>query len=67
MERMIIQVLGKKSKLVKSLLKELGVIVEPDVFVLSEELDKMVQKGRKPALKEILNEIRETRTELNIR
>ena len=61
MERMMIQVPDKKSKLIKSLLKELGVIVEPNVFKLSEELNAMVNPGKKPSMKEIVTEIRHVR------
>ncbi len=58
MERLIIQVPEKKSKLVKSLLKELGVVIEPHVMALSKKLNNMVGDGRKPSMEEIVEETR---------
>lgn len=57
MERLMIQVPEKKSKLVKSLLKELGVVIEPDIFQLAKELNNAVGKGKKPSMEEIVKEI----------
>jgi hypothetical protein len=58
MERLMIQVPEKKSKLVKSLLKELGVVIEPDIFKLAKELNNSVGKGKKPSTEEIVKETR---------
>jgi hypothetical protein len=52
MERLTIQVPEKKSKLVKSLLKELGVIVEADPFDLAFKINNSV----KPEASEITME-----------
>lgn len=54
----MIQVPEKKSKLVKSLLKELGVVIEPDIFKLAKELNNSVGKGKIPSMEEIVKEIR---------
>ncbi|WP_259068230.1 hypothetical protein HDF24_08465 [Mucilaginibacter sp. X4EP1] len=62
MERLMIQVPDKKSKLVKSLLKELGVVIEPNSFDLSTELNNMVNDGDKPGMDEIVAEIRAVRS-----
>ena len=61
MERLMIQIPDKKSKLVKSLLKELGVLIETDALKLSKELSKMVSSGNKPSLDEIVKETRAVR------
>lgn len=58
----MIQVPDKKSKLVKSLLKELGVVIEPNSFDLSTELNNMVNDGDKPGMDEIVAEIRAVRS-----
>jgi hypothetical protein len=62
MERLMIQIPDKKSRLIKSLLKELGVVIEPDVFELAKELDNMVMPGKKPSMEEIVKETRTVRT-----
>ncbi len=61
MEKMLIQVPEKKSKLVKSLLKELGVIIDDDAIKMAKRLDKMVKDGKKPSMDEIINETRNSR------
>jgi len=58
----MIQVPNKKSRLVKSLLKELGVVIETDVLELARELNSMVGKGKKPSMNEIVKETREVRS-----
>lgn len=57
----MIQIPDKKSKLVKSLLKELGVVIEPDLFKLSKELNRMAGNGGKPSMDEIVKETRAVR------
>ncbi|MCS3734732.1 hypothetical protein [Mucilaginibacter dorajii] len=61
MERLMIQVPEKKSKLIKSLLKELGVIIENDSFKLATELNAMIKRGKKPTMDEIVEEVRAVR------
>lgn len=61
MERLTIQIPEKKSKLIKSLLKELGVVIETDVTALAKKLDNMIPKGDKPSMDEIVAEVREHR------
>lgn len=61
MERLMIQIPEKKSKLVKSLLKELGVIIENDSFKLAKELNNMIKPGKKPSMDEIVKEVRAVR------
>jgi hypothetical protein len=61
MERLMIQIPEKKSKLIKSLLKELGVVIEPHVSALSKKLDGMVGKGQKPFMDKIVEETRAVR------
>lgn len=61
MERLMIQIPEKKSKLIKSLLKELGAIIETDSFKLAAELNNMVKPGKKPSMDEITEEIRAVR------
>ncbi|WP_184544558.1 hypothetical protein [Mucilaginibacter sp. FT3.2] len=61
MERLMIQVPEKKSKLIKSLLKELGVIIENDTFKLASELNAMIKPGKKPTMDEIVEEVRAVR------
>lgn len=61
MEKLMIQIPNKKSRLVKSLLRELGVIIEPDLFKLSKELNGMVGAGEKPSMDEIVKEARAVR------
>ncbi|MDB5123779.1 MAG: hypothetical protein JWP94_1908 [Mucilaginibacter sp.] len=58
MERLMIQVPEKKSRLVKSLLRELGVVIEPDIFKLAKELNSSVARGKKPSMEEIVKETR---------
>jgi hypothetical protein len=62
MERLMIQIPNKKSRLIKSLLKELGAIIEPNAFELSKELNDMVKPGEKPSMEEIIKEIHTVRT-----
>ena len=62
MERLMIQIPEKKSRLVKSLLKELGVVIETDVLKLTRELNSMIGKGKKPSIEEIVKETREARS-----
>lgn len=57
----MIQIPEKKSKLVKSLLKELGVIIENDSFKLAKELNNMIKPGKKPSMDEIVKEVRAVR------
>jgi len=57
----MIQVPEKKSKLIKSLLKELGVIIETDSFKLAAELNSMIKPGKKPSMNEIVEEVRAVR------
>ncbi|GAA3963437.1 hypothetical protein GCM10022210_09470 [Mucilaginibacter dorajii] len=57
----MIQVPEKKSKLIKSLLKELGVIIENDSFKLATELNAMIKRGKKPTMDEIVEEVRAVR------
>jgi hypothetical protein len=61
MERLTIQIPEKKSKLIKSLLKELGAIIETDSFKLAAELNNMVKPGKKPSMDEITEEVRVVR------
>ncbi|MBD1367413.1 hypothetical protein IDJ77_26620 [Mucilaginibacter sp. ZT4R22] len=63
MERLTIQVPEKKSKLVKSLLKELGVIVETEAQRLVNEFDSRNVPGEVPSMDEIVEEIRLMRAE----
>lgn len=56
MERLMIQVPEKKSKLVKSLLKELEVVIEIDTAALAKKLDSMMPSGPKPSMDEIVEE-----------
>lgn len=58
MERLTIQIPEKKSKLIKSLLKELGAVIEKDAFTLAKELNAMIPDGPKPSLDEIVEEVR---------
>ena len=58
----MIQIPDKKSKLVKSLLKELGVVIEPNAFDLSTELNNMINNGDSPDMDEIVAEIRAIRS-----
>jgi hypothetical protein len=58
MERLTIQIPERKSKLIKSLLKELGAVIEPDLFIMARELNSMVGNEDKPSLEEIVNESR---------
>jgi hypothetical protein len=62
MERLMIQIPDRKSKLIKYLLKELGVVIEPNAFDLSIELNNMVKDGDKPDMDEIVAEIRAVRS-----
>jgi len=57
----MIQVPEKKSKLIKLLLKELGVIIETDTVKLASELNSMIKPGKKPSMNEIVKEVREVR------
>jgi 4-aminobutyrate aminotransferase-like enzyme len=59
----MIQVPEKKSKLVKSLLKELGVVIEPDAITLAKKLDNSIPKGAIPSMDEIVAEVRQFRAE----
>jgi hypothetical protein len=47
--------------LIKSLLKELGVIIENDTFKLASELNAMIKPGEKPTMDEIVEEVRAVR------
>jgi hypothetical protein len=58
MERLTIQIPEKKSKLVKSLLKELGVVIEIDTTALARELDNMIPKNAALSMDEIVEEVR---------
>ena len=58
MERVMIQIPDKKSRLIKSLLKELGVVIEPDSSNLAKKLDSMVRPGKKMTMDEIVQEIK---------
>ena len=58
MERLMIQIPNKKSRLVKSLLKELGVVIESDSSKLAKKLDSMVRSDDKMTMDEIVKEIR---------
>lgn len=62
MERLTIQIPEKKSKLIKSLLKELGVIVETDTYRLAKKLDATMPDDDKPSMEEIVEEIRIVRS-----
>jgi hypothetical protein len=64
MERLMIQIPEKKSSLIKSLLQELGVVIEPDTSNLASELDAMVKPGKKPTMEEIIEEIKSVRAKL---
>jgi len=57
----MIQIPDKKSRLIKSLLKELGVVIEPNVIELSKELNELVKFGQKPDMDEIVKETRAIR------
>lgn len=63
MERLTIQVPEKKSKLVKSLLKELGVIVETEAQRLVKDFDSRNVQDEIPTMDEIVEEIRLMRAE----
>jgi len=58
MERLTIQIPEKKSKLIKSLLKELGVTIETDVLKLTTEFDSRGKTHDVPAMDEIVAEVR---------
>ena len=58
MERLTIQIPEKKSKLVKSLLKELGVTIEKDVLKLVTEFDSRGKTDNVPTMDEIAEEVR---------
>jgi hypothetical protein len=64
MEKLVIQVPEKKSKLIKSLLKELGAVIEPDLLKMSKELTGMVKAGAKPSMDEIVKETRDARAKI---
>jgi hypothetical protein len=64
MEKMVIRVPEKKSKLIKSLLKELGAVIEPDLFKMSKKLNGMVKAGAKPSMDDIVKETRAARAKL---
>jgi hypothetical protein len=61
MQKMLIQVPEKKSKLVKSLLKELGVVVDDDIVKMAKRLNKMVKSGKELSMDEIVKETRNAR------
>ncbi|RYU90374.1 hypothetical protein EWM62_12675 [Mucilaginibacter terrigena] len=58
MERLTIQIPEKKSKLIKSLLKELGATIEPDILKLTKEFDSRGKTDEIPTMDEIVAEIR---------
>ncbi len=62
MERLMIRIPNKKSKLVKSLLKELGVVIEPDILKLAKELNNSIGSGKRPSMEEIVKETRAVRS-----
>lgn len=57
----MIQIPEKKSKLIKSLLKELGAVIEPDVFALSKKLNALVGHGDGVSMDDIVAESRAAR------
>ena len=54
----MIQIPNKKSRLVKSLLKELGVVIDSDSSKLAKKLDSMVRSDDKMTMDEIVKESR---------
>ena len=63
METLTIQIPEKKSKLVKSLLKELGVIIKTDAQNLVNAFDSRNKPDKLPTMDEIVGEIRIMRAE----
>jgi len=61
MERVMIQIPDNKSDLVKSLLKELGVVIEPDLIKMARNLNKMVLPREDISMDEIVEEVRAVR------
>jgi len=57
----MIQIPDNKSDLVKSLLKELGVVIEPDLIKMARNLNKMVLPGKDISMDEIVEEVRAVR------
>lgn len=64
MEKLVIQIPEKKSKLIRSLLKELGAVIEPDLFKMSKKLNGMIKPGTKPSMDDIVKETRDARAKL---
>ncbi|MGY4535699.1 hypothetical protein ACVW0P_000093 [Mucilaginibacter sp. UYNi724] len=62
MERLTLQIPEKKSKLIKSLLKELGVIIEPNLLKLTKEFDSRPKPDVIPTMDEIVAEVRAVRS-----
>ncbi|HZY38972.1 MAG TPA: DUF2683 family protein [Mucilaginibacter sp.] len=64
METLIINVPEQKSKIVKLLLKELGVTIQNKTKAkqLAREINKGIKPGAKPGMDEIAAEIKEVRT-----
>jgi hypothetical protein len=63
MERLMIQIPEKKSKLIKSLLKELGAIVEADPFDLAFKINSSVKpEAAEITMEEIVEEVKAYRS-----
>ena len=58
MERLTIQIPEKKSKLIKSLLKELGVTIETDALKIAKQFNNRGRFSDVPTMDEIVEEVR---------
>lgn len=58
MERLTIQIPEKKSRLIKSLLKELGVTIENDALKIAQQFDSRGKSSKVPTMDEIVDEVR---------
>jgi len=64
MERLVIKVPEKKSKQVRSILEDMGVIIVTDTTALAKELDAMIPKDADISMDEIVEEVRKVRAGL---
>jgi len=60
MERLTVLVPDEKVELVRAILKEIGCVIESDLFALSKKLN-MIPPGEIPAMEEIVEEVRAVR------
>ena len=58
MERLTIQIPEKKSRLIKSLLKELGVTIENEALKIAQQFDSRGKSSKVPTMDEIVDEVR---------